>query len=56
MSVTLGDKHPSLFTVKNWVARFRTVHMITKDEHSWRPTQAMIPEKVDAIHSKILDN
>jgi transposase len=55
--VTLGDKHPSYSTVKNWDARFRTGHLSTEDEeHSERPTQVTNPENVDAIHSMILDN
>jgi hypothetical protein len=39
MLVTLGDKHPSYSTVKNWVARFRTECLSTEDrERSGRPT------------------
>jgi hypothetical protein len=39
MSVTLCDKRPSYFTVKNWVATFITRHLSTEDkEHSGRPT------------------
>jgi hypothetical protein len=57
MSVTLGDKRPLYSTVKNWVARFRTGHLSTEnEERSGRPTQATIPENVDAIHSMILDD
>jgi transposase len=57
MSVTLGDKCPSCSTVKNWVGRVRTGHLSTKDkERSGTPTQVTVPEKVDAIHSMILDN
>jgi hypothetical protein len=57
MSVTVGDKCPFYCTVKNWVARFRTGHWSTEDEeHSERPTQATIPEYVDAIHSMVLDD
>jgi transposase len=57
MSVTLGDKHPSYSTIKNWVARFRTGHFNTSDEeHSGRPTQVAIPENVDAIHTMILND
>jgi hypothetical protein len=53
--VTLGDKHPSYFTVKNWVAKFRTGHLSTEGEEcSGRPTQGTVPENVDAIHSTIL--
>jgi hypothetical protein len=38
MLVTLGDKHPSYSTVKNWVARFGTGHLSTEDEEgSMRP-------------------
>jgi hypothetical protein len=56
-SVTLGDKHPSYSTVKNWVAGFGTGHPSTEDkECSGRPTQVAIPESMDAIHSTILDN
>jgi transposase len=51
MSVTLGDKRPSYSTVKNWVAKFRTGHSCTEEEHSGRPTQVTVPENVDAIHS-----
>jgi hypothetical protein len=32
MSVTLGDKLPSYFTVKKWVAGFRTGNLSTEDE------------------------
>jgi transposase len=55
--VTLGNKHPSYSTVKNWVTRFRTGHLSTEDEErSGRPTQVTIPEIVDAIHFMILDD
>jgi hypothetical protein len=30
--LTLGDKHPSYFAVKNWVVRFRTGHLSIEDE------------------------
>jgi hypothetical protein len=57
MSVALGEKRPSYSTVKNLVARFRTVHLSTEDEErSGRPTQVTIPEDVDAINSMIMDN
>jgi transposase len=56
MLVTLGDKRPSYSTVKNWIPRFRTGHLSTEDERSGRPTQVTIPENVDAIQSRILDN
>jgi hypothetical protein len=57
MSVTLSDKRPSYCTVKHWVAGFRTGHLSTEDEeHSGRPTEVTVPENVDAIHSKILDD
>jgi transposase len=57
MSVTLRDKLPSYFTVKNSVARFRTGHLSTEDEErSGRPTQVTIPENMDAIYSRILDD
>jgi transposase len=57
MSVTLGDKHQSYSTVKNWVARFRIGHVSTEDEeYSGRPTQVTVPENVDAVHFLILDN
>jgi hypothetical protein len=49
MSFSLGDKHPSYSTVKNWLARFRTGHLSTKDERSGRPTQVILPENMDAI-------
>jgi transposase len=40
MSVTLGDKHPSYSTLKNWVARFRTGHLSIEDkERCGGPTQ-----------------
>jgi hypothetical protein len=56
ISVTLGDKHPSYSTVKNWVAMFGTGHLNTEDEErSRRPTQVTIPENMDAINSMILD-
>jgi hypothetical protein len=56
ISVTLGVKCPFYSTVKNWVVRFRVGHLSTEDhEHSGRPTQVTVPEKVDAIHSMILD-
>jgi hypothetical protein len=32
MWITLGDKNPYYSTVKNWLARFRTGHLSTKDE------------------------
>jgi transposase len=55
MSVTIIDKCPSYSTAENWVARFRTGHLSTKDkERSGRPTQVTIPENVDAIHSIIM--
>jgi hypothetical protein len=39
------------------VTGFRTGHLITADEErSGRPTQAAVPENVDAIHSMILDD
>jgi transposase len=57
MSVTLGQKRPNYFTVKNWVTRFITGHLSTEDgERSGRPTQVTIPINVDAIHSTILDD
>jgi transposase len=57
MSVALGDKCPSVSTVKTWVVRFRTGHSSTEDEESsGRPTQVTIPENVDTIHSMILDS
>jgi transposase len=57
MSVTLHDKRPSYSTVKNWVVRFRTEHLSTKDEErSGRPTQVTIPENVVTVHSMILDD
>jgi hypothetical protein len=56
MLVTLNDKHPSYSMVKNWVAGFRTRHLITEDERSGRPTEVTIPENADAIHSMILDS
>jgi hypothetical protein len=57
MSVTLHDKRLSYSTVKNWVAEFRRGHLSTEDEeHSGRPTQATIPENMDAIHSLFLDD
>jgi transposase len=57
MSLTLGGMHPSYSTVKNFVARFRTGHLITEDEErSGKPTQVTVPENVDAIHSMILDD
>jgi hypothetical protein len=44
MSATLGDKYPSLDTVKNGFARFRAGHLSTEDdERSGRPTQLTIP-------------
>jgi hypothetical protein len=55
MSATLGDKRPSYCTVKSWVAGFRTARLSTEDEErSGRPTQVTVPQKVDAIHSRIL--
>jgi hypothetical protein len=55
--VTLRDKCPSYSTLKNLVARFRTGHLSTEGkEHSGRPTEVTIPDKVDAIHSMILDD
>jgi hypothetical protein len=33
MSVTLGDKRPSNYTVKNWVIRFRTGHLNLEDKN-----------------------
>jgi transposase len=55
MSITLADKHPSYSTVKNWVARFRTGYLSTKDEErSGRPTQVTIPENMDVIRSMIM--
>jgi histone-lysine N-methyltransferase SETMAR len=57
MSVTSGDKRPSYSTVKNWVARFRTLHLSTEyEERSRIPTQVTIPENVDATHFMILDD
>jgi hypothetical protein len=55
MSVTLGDKRPSYFTVKTWIARFRTEHLSTEEEEerSGRSTQESIPENMDAVHSMI---
>jgi hypothetical protein len=38
MLVTLGDNHPSYSIVKDWVARFRTVHLSNEDECSGRIT------------------
>jgi hypothetical protein len=32
MSVTLGDKHPLYYTVKNWVARLITGYLSTAGE------------------------
>jgi transposase len=46
----------SYSTVKNWVARFRTGHLSTEDEHSGRPNQVTVPENMDAIYSMILDD
>jgi transposase len=57
ISVTLGDKCPSYYTVKNWVARLKTEHLSTEnEERSERPTQMTTPENVDAIHSMIPDD
>jgi hypothetical protein len=50
MSVTSGDKHPSYSTVKNWALK------TGNKEHFVTPTHVTIPEKVDAIHSMILDH
>jgi hypothetical protein len=44
MLFTSCDKGPSYFTVKTWVARFRTEHLSTEEKaHSGRPTQVTIP-------------
>jgi transposase len=57
MWVKLGDKRPSYFTVKKWVARLRTGHLSTADEErSGRPTQETVPENVNAIHSMIMED
>jgi transposase len=57
MSIILGDERPSYYTVKNWVAWFRTGLSIIEDEgRSGRPTQVSIPENVNAILSMILDD
>jgi hypothetical protein len=52
----LGDKCPSNSAVNNWVAKVRTGHLSTKDEHSGTPTQVTTPENEDAIHSTILND
>jgi hypothetical protein len=51
MSATLGDKRPSYFTIKTWVATF-----IEYLERSWRRTEARVLENVDASHSTMLDD
>jgi transposase len=56
MLVTSCGKRPSFSTVKNWVARFRTQHLRTEDEHSGRPTQVTVPGNVDVIYSMILED
>jgi transposase len=57
MSVALSDKRPSYFTVKKWVATFKTGYLSTEDEEpSGRPSQVTVPENVVAIHSMILDD
>jgi hypothetical protein len=49
-----GDRRLFYCTVKNWVAGFRTGHLSTEDEERCgRPTQMIVPENVDAIHSMI---
>lgn len=52
MSVTLGDKCASYYTVKNMVAMLRRGHLSTEDEHSGRPA----PGNVYAIHCIIMDD
>jgi hypothetical protein len=55
MSVTLGDKRPFYFTVKDRVAGFTAGHLGNEDkECSGRQTQVTIPENTDAIYSVIL--
>jgi hypothetical protein len=57
MLVIFSDERPSYSTVKNWDARFGTGYVSTgDDERSGSPTQVIIPENVDAIHSMILDD
>jgi hypothetical protein len=59
MSVTLGNKRPSYFTDKKWVAMCasRTGHLSSEDEeHSGRPTKMTIPENMDAFNSIILND
>jgi hypothetical protein len=56
MSVALGDKCPSYSIVNNLVAKFRTGHVSTEDEHSERPTQMKTPGNVDAIHFVTLND
>jgi hypothetical protein len=56
MSFTLGDKRPSYYTVKNWIAVMRTEHLKTEDaERSARPPQLTLPENVDASNIEIMD-
>jgi transposase len=51
ISVKLGDKRPSYYTVRNWVARFKTGHLSTEDKDvSGRPIEVTIPGNVDTIH------
>jgi hypothetical protein len=45
VSVALGDKRPSYFTVKSWVPRFTTEHLSTEDEDCpGTPTKVTVPE------------
>jgi hypothetical protein len=53
----LDDKRLSYCTVKNWVTGFRTGHLSTEDEERCgRPTQVIVPENMDAIHSMVLND
>jgi hypothetical protein len=57
MSVILGEKSPSYSTVKNSVARFKTGHFSTEDEdRPGGPLVVTVPENVDAVHNKILED
>jgi hypothetical protein len=53
MSVALGDKWPPSPQSRSGLLGLEKDE---GEESSGRPTQVTIPEKVDAIHSMILDN
>jgi len=56
LTETLGEHAPSYATVKNWVAQFKRDFSTHDAPHPAWPTTVTIPEIIDQIHERILED